>query len=124
MNKQPTFRCPACDKLSEDETAGHGASVLLCEHCGHTIATHDLLEGEDGICGLRPDPGTDGWQRSFQAVYPDGAQRVFDLDGQPVQEGDALPGTRFVVKRWKVSEEPLSGGRFEVIGFLGVPGDD
>lgn len=68
--------------------------------------------------GVKPDPAADGWEGSFQAVYPDGARRRFDLNGQQLREGERLPGTNLVLERWQVSEQPAENGRFTVVGFL------
>jgi hypothetical protein len=101
MNAQ-SFRCPACHKLSHHEIARGATSVLLCEHCGHTVQTSALIAGDDGVSGVRPDPAGNGWESSFEAVYPNGDKRVLDLHGYTVREGEPVPGTNYLLERWEV----------------------
>ena len=117
MSGERRFRCPSCEALSGDETAGARTAVLICENCGDAVHTSDLIAGSDGVFGIRPDPENDGWCSSFWAVYPDGARELFDSNDEPLRQGDALPGTRFCIDRWQLSEEPVQG-RFDVVAIL------
>jgi ribosomal protein L37AE/L43A len=53
--KQISFRCPECGQLSHD-SARVSSVLLLCDRCGHEVARSNLVEGEDEICVVEPEP--------------------------------------------------------------------
>jgi ribosomal protein S27E len=113
-----SFRCPECEHLTRDAILTGASSVLICAQCGNVTERWGLVAGDDGVCGLKPEPPEKDWAGRFIAVYPDGSRKTLDLDGHVMRPGEQIPGGPFVLDRWDVTDEPVEEGRFEIIGVL------
>lgn len=66
----------------------------------------------------RPEPPNE-WSGEMLLVYPNGEQSHMDTSGSVVRPGEPFPGkTDYVLDRLEVGEEPLSDGRYMVVGIL------
>jgi hypothetical protein len=66
----------------------------------------------------KPEPPKT-WEGKFIAVYPDGTQSDFDLNGQMLGVGDRLADNLpFVLDRWEVSDRKAPDGRYFLVGIL------
>ena len=116
---QVTIRCPACERLFQPLPPLRG-DTRTCFSCGHEVALTELVRGpRDGIWGVRPAPPSGAWEGSFLAIYPDGTRSDFDLSGSRLRPDQTVPGKPgFVLDRWDVTDVPVEGGHFGVVGIL------